>query len=127
MKKLLLTAGIVLSSLFFAQAQQTAPSADQQIEKMMTNLTTTCHLTPEQVTKAKPIVTEFVNARIANKEKYGKDKEKFVEANKTGKATMNTKLNAILNAEQQKELAAKEKEMTEKAAKAKATKASDNK
>ncbi len=39
MKKLLLTAGICLSALFFAQAQQAAPTApataEQQTEKMI--------------------------------------------------------------------------------------------
>ena len=128
MKKLLLTAGICLCSLFFVQAQQAVqqtaqPTADQQSEKMMTGLTKACGLSADQVTKAKPIVTKFVNARIANKQKLGTDKDKFKAANQESMKTMNTKLNAILNADQQKQLVAYEKEkMAEKQkANAKAT------
>jgi hypothetical protein len=117
MKKLLLTAGICLSALVFVQAQQTAVATtpDQQVEKMMTNLTTACKLSADQVTKAKPIVTEFVNAKIANKQKLGSDKDKMKAANQASMKAMNTKLNTVLNADQQKQLAAYEKEkMAEK-------------
>jgi hypothetical protein len=127
MKKLLLSAGIVLSSLFFAQAQQTAaPTADQQSEKMMTTLTSTCHLTPDQVTKAKPIITEFVNAILANRQKFGADKDKLKAANEASKKNRDTKLSAFLTADQQKELTAKESEnKAKKAAMPVKTKASD--
>ena len=127
MKKVLLSAGIVLSTLFFAQAQQTAaPNAEQQSEKMMTTLTSTCHLTPEQVTKAKPIITEFVNAVIANKQKFGTDKDKLKAANEASRKTRDTKLSAFLTADQQKQLTAKEGEVkAKKAAMPVKTKASD--
>lgn len=112
MKKLLLTFGIFFSALLGVQAQQTsAPTAAQQIEKIMKTLTATCNLTADQVTKAKPIITEFVNARIANKQKFGSDKEKLKEANEASKKARDTKLATVLTADQQKQLAAKEKEM----------------
>jgi hypothetical protein len=115
MKKLILTAGICISSLLCVQAQQTTTSTtDQKVEKMMNSITTICHLTPDQVTKVKPIMVEFVNAVTANKEKFGADKDKLKAANEASRNARDTKLAAILSADQQKELAEKEKEMAAK-------------
>lgn len=114
MKKIILTAGICLSSLFFVQAQQAAQTTDQRVQGMMDKITAACHLTPDQITKVKPIMTDFVNAVTANKQKYGTDKDKLKTANAASKKERDTKLDGILNADQQKELAEKEKEMAAK-------------
>jgi hypothetical protein len=134
MKKLLLTAGICMTSLFFVQAQTTAPAsaaaaapltAQQYSEKMMTAITATCHLTSDQAAKVKPVITEFVNSMLANKQKFGTDKDKLKAANQATKKERDTKLNGILSAEQQKQFAAKEAEM--KANMKQAPAATDNK
>lgn len=101
MKKLILTAGICIASLLCVQAQKAAPTAGEQVEKMMSNITSTCNLTPEQAKSVKPIVTEFVNEKMANKKNAGSDKEKMKEANKASMKTMNEKLAKVLNADQQ--------------------------
>ncbi len=112
MKKLILTAGICISSLLCVQAQQTVakvatpPTASQQVDKALTNMTSTCKLTPEQVTKVKPILTEFVNARMANKQQYGSDKAKMKQANKANAAAMKSKLAKVLTPDQQTKWAA---------------------
>jgi hypothetical protein len=115
MKKLLLTAGICIASLLSVQAQKApmkaAPSADQQVDKMMKNMTAACNLTPDQVTKATPIVKEFVSARMANKKQFGSDKDKLKTANMASMKTMNGKLATVLNADQQQKWTAKEQEM----------------
>jgi len=114
MKRIILIAGICLVSLVGIQAQQTtaktAPTLDQKVDKMMKTLTATCNLTPDQVTKARPIVTETIKAHMANKQQYGSDKDKLKSANKATLATENAKMNAILNADQQEKLADFEKQ-----------------
>jgi len=114
MKRILLIAGICLVSFLGANAQQTtaktAPTLDQKVDKMMKTLTATCNLTPDQVTKARPIVTETIKAHMANKQQYGSDKDKLKAANKATLAAENAKMNAILNAEQQEKLADFEKQ-----------------
>jgi hypothetical protein len=114
MKRIILIAGICLVSIVGIQAQQTtaktAPTLDQKVDKMMKTLTATCNLTPDQVTKARPIVTETIKAHMANKQQYGSDKDKLKSANKATLATENAKMNAILNADQQEKLADFEKQ-----------------
>jgi hypothetical protein len=114
MKRIILIAGICLVSLVGIQAQQTtaktAPTLDQKVDKMMKTLTATCNLTPDQVTKARPIVTETIKAHMANKQQYGSDKDKLKSANKATLAAENAKMNAILNADQQEKLADFEKQ-----------------
>lgn len=117
MKKTIITLGICLTGLLSVQAQQSststssapAPTFDQKVDKLLSTLTSTCNLTPDQVTKAKPIVEETIKARMANKQKYGADKTQLKAANQATLAAENTKINAILNADQQAKLAAFEK------------------
>jgi hypothetical protein len=120
MKKVILTAGICIASFLGMQAQQVANGAQQkgqapspvlksvQVTRLMDNMTASCHLTADQVEKVKPIVSEFIDARNANMNKYGKDQAGFRAANQTSRAAMNTKLNAILNSDQQQQLVAME-------------------
>jgi len=114
MKKIILTLGICIVSLIGVQAQQsdakTAPTLDQRVDKMMTSLTSTCSLTPDQVTKLKPIVTEAISEKMANKQKYGSDKDKLKQANQALLKESNAKINAVLNADQQSKFAAFEQE-----------------
>ncbi|HTA28276.1 MAG TPA: hypothetical protein VK809_10830 [Bacteroidia bacterium] len=122
MKKAILTIGICVVGLMGVQAQQAMPSStataksgmptkDQQVEKMITKMKSACTLTPEQTEKVKPIVTEFVSARMENKQKLGSDKDKMQAANQASMKTMNTKLATVLNADQQTKWTAAEKEM----------------
>ena len=115
MKRIFLTVVICIISLLGVQAQQTdakpaQPTAEQQVKKMMHNLTTTCNLTPDQVKKIKPIITAAVNEGRANKQKYGSDEDKLKEANQATVKATNAKLNAILTPDQQAKLAAFEKQ-----------------
>jgi len=116
MKKIILTIGICIVSLLGAQAQQAATlTVDQKVNKMLTTLTSTCNLTPDQVTKAKPIIEETIKARMANRQQYGSDKDKLKAANQATMKAENAKMNAILNADQQVKLTAFEKQMAQKA------------
>jgi Spy/CpxP family protein refolding chaperone len=118
MKKIILTVGICVASLLSIQAQQTmkksAPTIDQKVDKMMGILTSICNLTPDQVTKVKPIVTETVQATTANKQQYGSDKDKLKAANQATLKTERAKLNAILTPDQQAKLTTYQKERAEK-------------
>ena len=62
MKKLILTAAILLGGLVCINAQEAkqAPTVDQQTTKMTTKLTSVCTLSAGQVTKIKPFVQKFV-------------------------------------------------------------------
>ncbi len=123
MRKVILTIGICVAGLMGVSAQQTAPVAapstaksaaapkEQQVEKLMTKMKTACTLTPEQIGKVKPIIAEFVSARMENKQKLGSDKDKLQAANQASMKTMNAKLSAVLNADQQAKWTAAEKEM----------------
>jgi cytochrome c556 len=116
MKKIILTVGICVASLLSVQAQQTksAPTIDQKVNKMMSILTSTCNLTPDQVTKAKPIVEETIKTTTANKQQYGSDKDKLKAANQATIKTERAKLNTILTPDQQAKLTAYQKERAEK-------------
>ena len=122
MRKVILTIGICVAGLISVQAQQTATGAastaktgpvtkEQQAEKLMNKMKTACNLTPQQIEKVKPIVTEFVSARMENKQKLGSDKDKMQAANQASMKTMNAKLATVLNADQQAKWTAAEKEM----------------
>jgi hypothetical protein len=124
MKKTILTLGICFISLLSIQAQSStstsnppAPTLDQKVDKLLSTLTSTCNLTPAQVTKARPIVEETIKARMANKQKYGSDKTQLRAANQATLAAENVKMNAILNADQQAKLSAFEKSKEEAAQK----------
>jgi periplasmic protein CpxP/Spy len=114
MKKIILTAGICMATLFSLQAQQAdtkAPlSFEQKVDKMMATLTSTCSLTPDQVTKVKPIVAETIKARMANKQAAGADKDKLKAADQASMKAENAKLDAILTPDQKAKLAAYEKQ-----------------
>lgn len=113
MKKIFLTTGICIISLLSVQAQQTtqqAPTVEQRADKMMNALTSACSLTPEQAAKIKPIITEAINERIANKKQYGSDQDKLEAANKETMKEAHVKINAILTADQQSKLAAFEQQ-----------------
>ncbi len=116
MKKVFLIAGICIVGLFGVQAQQApmkAPAAtsnEPQVDKMMKNITSACNLTPDQITKVKPLVVQFFNDRKANKEKYGSDQDKMKEANRANGQEMKTKINAILTPEQQQKWEAFQKQ-----------------
>jgi len=122
MKKIILTIGICVASLLTIQAQQKGGlTIDQKVDKMMTILTSTCNLTADQITKAKPIVAETIQARTANKQQYGSDKDKLKAANQATNKAERAKLNAILTTDQQAKLTTYMKERVQKMKAAKTT------
>lgn len=113
MKKIILTIGICFISLIGVQAQQTskqtAPTVAQRVDKQMTTLTSTCNLTADQQAKIRPVLTEAITEKMANKEKYQGDKTKFQEANKALMQQTKAKIAAILTPDQQAKLVAYQK------------------
>jgi len=114
MKKIILTAGICMVSLFYAQAQQANAKAsipfDQKVNKMVGVLTATCKLSADQVAKVQPIIAQAMKEKMANREQYSTDKQKLKAANQATRKETNEKLDAILTPEQQSKLAAFEQQ-----------------
>jgi hypothetical protein len=100
MKKLILTLGIFFAAIVCLQAQQPA-SVDAEAGKMLNKLTEVCKLTPDQITKVKPIIKQFVTTREANKAKYATNKSELQEANKANKDVLDSKLKPILTEDQE--------------------------
>jgi hypothetical protein len=98
MKKLILTFGIVLAGLFTAQAQE--QKTDNKADKVITEYTSVAQLTPDQVTKVKPMVESFIATKKANKEKYANDAEGMKTANKANRENLITQLSTVLSADQ---------------------------
>ena len=99
MKKLILALGIVLTSVFSVSAQDKAASGNGA-DKMVNTITTVCSLTPDQVTKIKPMVATFVQTRADNKQKYANDPDGLKAANKENKANLKKQLQTVLTADQ---------------------------
>ena len=118
MKKILLTAGICLTTLIGAKAQTATtriPSGEEQkTSQELSNIISACNLTPAQAAKAKPIVTEAVQSKEANARQYGSDKSKLNAANETTTKTEVAKLNGILSADQKVKLNAYEQQAAAK-------------
>ncbi len=126
MKKIILTAGICLIGLVYVKAQTsvhtiqpsnqtqanglpiqsngTVSPADHQTASLMDRLTRSCQLTPEQAAKAKPIVAQYVNDKMANRQQYGSDPAKLSQAMDASVQRMKTGLNGILSPAQQAQL-----------------------
>lgn len=100
MKKLILTFGVFLAGIFFVNAQDKTDKAT----KLMNNITKICSLTPDQVTKIKPITEGFIKTQEANKQQYANDPNGLTAANKASMKDYKTKLDAILTPEQEEKL-----------------------
>jgi hypothetical protein len=102
MKKLILTFGIVLATLFSVTAQSAAGASkvDQQTEKIMTEYTSVASLTPDQVTKVKPMVSSYLTTKQANKEKYASDADGMKTANKQNLDNLLIQLKTVLSDDQ---------------------------
>jgi len=105
MKKLVLTLGIIMAGLFTVNAQVDSP-AEKQTEKLTTEYTKACSLTPDQVTKVKPLIEKFVEAKMADKKKYANDADGLKKADKAAKDALIADLKPILSAEQQQKMQA---------------------
>jgi hypothetical protein len=125
MRKVILTAGICIASLFGAQAQQVTGKNDpatssvpgnknEMVAKFITQITSACHLSTDQASEAKPMVEEFITSRMANKQKYGTDKASLKTANQASTETLNTKMKPILQADQMQLLVGFEKQQAAK-------------
>jgi hypothetical protein len=115
MKKLVLAFGIILASVFSINAQNAAASGSQS-DKMVNKLTTACQLTPDQVTKVRPLVDSFLKTRAENKQKYASDAEGLKTANKANRENFKSQLSALLSADQKEKFKEYQKEQQEKKA-----------
>jgi hypothetical protein len=98
MKKLIVLTALLLGGLTFINAQ---PKGDKEKAKMFDKLNEVCALSPEQDAKIKPLISDFVDTKIANKQKYGNDVEALKEANKSNRKNYMEQAKAILTPEQQ--------------------------
>jgi hypothetical protein len=98
MKKLILTLGIVLAGLLTVQAQE--QKTDKQTDKIITEYTSVAQLTPDQVTKVKPMVESFIATRKLNKTTYANNADGLKTANKTNRDNLLTQLSTVLSADQ---------------------------
>jgi hypothetical protein len=117
MKKLMLSAAILFSSLLFAQEQNAKPGPvdiNKKVNDFSAGITKDCNLTPEQQAKTKPFITDFIKARTANKEKFAGDKDAKKAANKSAKESFEKNMQTVLKADQMKELLDYEKQQGEK-------------
>jgi|ERR1700722_12070299 len=96
MKKLILTFGIILASVFTMQAQEKISPTD----KALNEYTTVAQLSPDQVTKIRPIFDAFYATRKENKEKYANNEEGLKAANKANRENLKAQLKTVLTAEQ---------------------------
>jgi len=114
MKKLALVFGIILASVFSINAQNadSAPKSD----KVVSNLTTACQLTPDQVNKVKPIVDSFLKTKAENKQKYANDEDGLKAADKANKENFKTQISAVLSADQKEKFKEYLQEQKEKKA-----------
>ncbi len=103
MKKLILTFGLVLATLFCVNAQE---KGDKATTKMVNHLTQVCGLSQDQVAKVQPIVADFVKTRMANKQQYASDPAGLKAANKTARENYKTQLKTVLTADQVEKLKA---------------------
>ena len=100
MKKLILTFGIILAGLFTVNAQSGAADSKTQAEKVLTEYTSVANLTPDQVTKMRPILENLLTVRKENKEKYANDPAGMRAANKANNDNAADQMKAILSADQ---------------------------
>lgn len=112
MKKLILAFGIILAGVFSVHAQEN--KADKETNKMVTTLTNVCQLTPDQVAKVQPMISTFVQTKIANKQKYVNDADGLRTANKENRENLKSQLNTVLTTDQQEKYKGYMKEQKEK-------------
>ena len=98
MKKLILTLGIVLATIFTATAQDA--KGDKQADKVLAEYTSVAQITPDQSAKIKPMIESFIATRKANKEKYANDAAGLKTANKENKENFKTQLKTVLSEDQ---------------------------
>ena len=100
MKKFIVTFGIILAGICYVNAQDKADS------KMLDHLTQVCQLSPDQVSKVKPIIENYVSSRKANKQKYAGDKTAMKSADKALKENYKSQLKTVLTPDQMERLKA---------------------
>jgi hypothetical protein len=100
MKKLILTFGIILAGLLTVNAQSGAVDGKSQTDKILNEYTSVANLTPDQVTKIRPLLENFYTTRKENKEKYASDREGLKTANKANRDNLKSQMDAILTADQ---------------------------
>lgn len=98
MKKLILALGITLWGACSVLGQDN--SVEKQTTKMLATLTAVCKLTPDQVTKVKPMIESYEKARAANKQKYTNDPDGLKVANKESRKNFKTQLKTVLTVDQ---------------------------
>jgi cytochrome c553 len=107
MKKLVLTLAIIVAGAFTMQAQDGMQAASQkQALVMVSQITGTCHLTPDQASKITPFVQQFMQTKMENHSKFANNAEGMKEATKANRLQLKGNLKGILTEEQMSELAA---------------------
>ncbi len=96
MKKLILTFGIILASIVTMQAQEKISPTD----KVLNEYTSVAQLTPDQVTKVRPMFDAFYATRKDNKEKYANNEDGLKAANKANRQNLKAQLKTMLTADQ---------------------------
>lgn len=107
MKKLMLTTAVILAGFIGTQAQMSStgmPMPGPNGDKMLEKITTSCNLTPEQKTKVTPFVKDFVQGRMANKQKYANDPAGMKAANKANREKFMGDMKGVLSADQMKKM-----------------------
>lgn len=102
MKKLIVTLGIFLSAIICVQAQDA--NIGKQADNLTTKITNACHLSPDQQTKIKPFVMQFLQARNQDKQKYANDQGGLKNAIKADRMQFKSNLQTVLTPEQMTEL-----------------------
>jgi hypothetical protein len=101
MKKLILSATAFLSAVVCMQAQTTTDNTlDSKVNSYTAKMTKACNLTPDQVTKIKPFVSQGFQAMAANKEKYATDKAARKAANEQSRQAVDKNIQSILRPDQ---------------------------
>lgn len=78
----------------------------KQVDKLMDNIQHGCQLTPDQVNKIKPMVQDFVSARIAARKKYGDNQDAMRKFADSARKDFKTKLSTVLSDDQMQQLMA---------------------
>lgn len=79
-------------------------NAQKQVDKLMNNIQQGCQLTPDQANKVRPMVQDFVNARIAARKKYGDDQEAIRKFADSARKDFKNKLGTVLSKDQMQQL-----------------------
>jgi predicted component of type VI protein secretion system len=98
MKKIIfIVLGIILVGIGCTNEQK---RMDKMTNKLLTRISNTCQLSPDQVTKITPIAESFVKLRKETKDKYENDQEAFRNAMEINRKKFIDTIKTILTPDQ---------------------------